>query len=61
MEMVLSSRLVGLSSSAKTVTVVQRTLRLDGGVLRSTLAMAAVGEPLTHHLASELTLSRPEP
>ena len=61
MEMVLSSRLVGLSSSAKTVTAVQRTLRLDGGVLRSTLAMAAVGEPLTHHLASELTLSRPEP
>lgn len=60
-EIVVSSRLVGLSSSAKTVAAVQRTLSLDGGVLRSTLAMAAVGVPMTHHLASQLTRSTPEP
>lgn len=50
----LCSRMVGLSSSAKEVTRVERTFRLEGGVLYTTVAMAAVGHPLTHHLASEL-------
>jgi hypothetical protein len=53
-EIRLGSRFVGLTSSTKEVTYVERTLSLDGGVLHTTLAMAAVGHPLTHHLASEL-------
>lgn len=53
-ELRLASRSVGLTSSAKTVTGVERTLILDAGVLHTRLAMAAVGHPLTHHLASEL-------
>ena len=59
LEIRLGSRFVGLTSSAKEVTEVGRTLSLDGGVLRTTLAMAAVGHSLTHHLASELR--RPAP
>jgi len=58
LEIRLGSRFVGLTSSAKEVTFVERTLSLDRGVLRTTLAMAAVGHRLTHHLASEL---RPVP
>lgn len=59
LEIRLSSRSVGLTSSAKEVTAVGRTFRLHGGVLLITMAMAATGHPLTHHLASELR--RPEP
>jgi len=61
LEIRLGSRFVGLTSSAKEVTEVDRTLRLDRGVLRTTLAMAAVGHPLTHHLASELRRPVPKP
>jgi len=58
LEIRLVSRCVGLTSSAKEVTSVERTFDLDGGVLRTTFVMAAVGHRLTHHLASELRRDR---
>jgi hypothetical protein len=58
-ELRLASRTVGVTSTAKAVTAVERTLTLGDGVLHTRLAMAAIGYPLTHHLASEL--HRPQP
>jgi glutaredoxin len=60
LEIRLGSRFVGLTSSAKEVTYVERALGLDRDVLHTTLAMAAVGNPLTHHLASELRREIPK-
>jgi hypothetical protein len=50
----LRSRCVALTATAKEVTAIERSFELDGEVLRYTLAMAAVGRDLTHHLAAEL-------
>lgn len=49
-----STSLVG-SGTAKEVSAVNRTLELEGDVLRTNLYMAAVGLPMTHHLEGELT------
>ncbi len=50
----LASHAVVGTSSAKSVTAIERHLELGETVLRYTLAMAAVGEPLRPHLAAEL-------
>ena len=54
------------SSTAKTVEATTREYHYSaagagaaGGALTTTFAMAAVGEPMTHHLASRLAVARP--
>lgn len=51
----LVSETVGRTGSAKEVTGTRRVLELAAETLTIDFAMAAVGEPLTHHLLSSLT------
>ena len=50
--------LVGRTATAKPVTEVERRFTVDGDVLTYTVAMAAMGLPLTHHLAAILRRCR---
>jgi THAP4-like, heme-binding beta-barrel domain len=53
-EMELSATTIGLTASAKDVTALTRSLRVDGDVLTYTVGLGAVGQPLQHHLAATL-------
>jgi THAP4-like, heme-binding beta-barrel domain len=50
----LASTTIGRSASAKVVTRLERSIRLDGDELSYRIAMAAVGLPLQPHLSAVL-------
>jgi hypothetical protein len=52
LEMITSS--IGLTPTAKEVSALGRSFRLDGDELSYSVRMAAVGQPLTHHLSAVL-------
>jgi hypothetical protein len=53
-EMELTATTIGLTTSAKDVTALGRSIRVDGDELVYTLRLGAVGQPLQHHLAATL-------
>ena len=52
--MELPATTIGRTASAKDVTALSRSIRVDGDELTYTLLMGAVGQPLQHHLAATL-------
>ncbi|OBB90649.1 peroxynitrite isomerase [Mycobacterium sp. 852002-40037_SCH5390672] len=57
-EMQMSTKSVGLTPSAKEVTALGRSFRIDGDELSYTVQMGAVGQPLQDHLAAVLHRQR---
>jgi len=53
----LTSTTIGLTASAKEVTELARSIRLDGDVLSYAIGMAAVAQPLQPHLTAVLRRS----
>ncbi len=53
-DMELSTTAIGLTPSAKEVTALSRSFRVDGDELSYTVQLGAVGQPLQHHLAAVL-------
>jgi THAP4-like, heme-binding beta-barrel domain len=53
-DMELVATTIGRTASAKEVTALGRSIRVDGDVLTYTLHMGAVGQPLQHHLTATL-------
>ena len=54
LEIEVASTTIGLSSTAKTVTTLTRSIRVAGDELTYTVNMGAVGQPLQHHLSATL-------
>jgi hypothetical protein len=54
LELELTATSIGLTSSAKDVTALSRSIRIEGDELVYTLRLGAVGQPLQHHLAATL-------
>jgi hypothetical protein len=58
-EMELASSAIGRTASAKDISALSRSFRIESDAMTYTVRMAAVGQPLQHHLAASLTRQHP--